>query len=59
MAYVISEDCISCGACEPECPTKAIFQGDDTFEIIKEKCTSCGMCASVCPVDAPHEEVEP
>ncbi len=53
MAYVITDDCISCGACEPECPTEAITQGDTKYEIDPDKCSDCGTCASVCPVDAP------
>ena len=28
MAYVISDSCVSCGTCEPECPVGAISQGD-------------------------------
>ncbi|MDR1274142.1 MAG: 4Fe-4S binding protein [Odoribacteraceae bacterium] len=55
MAYVISDDCISCGACEAECPSGAIFMGDERYEIKADDCTSCGSCASVCPVDAPAE----
>ncbi|MDD5701977.1 MAG: 4Fe-4S binding protein [Dehalococcoidales bacterium] len=56
MAYKISEDCISCGACESECPNEAIKEGDTTFVIDPEKCTECGKCAEVCPVDAPKPE---
>lgn len=55
MAYVISDDCISCGACEPECPTGAIYMGDEHYEIKGDDCISCGACAGVCPVDAPKE----
>jgi ferredoxin len=55
MAYVINEDCIACGACEPECPEGAISAGD-IYVIDPEKCTDCGTCASVCPVDAPQPE---
>lgn len=53
MAYFISEDCISCGACEPECPVSCISEGD-IFVIDEDTCTDCGSCASVCPVDAPQ-----
>ena len=53
MAYVISDACISCGACEPECPTEAISAGDALYVIEADKCIDCGACASVCPVDAP------
>ena len=52
MAFLINDDCISCGACEPECPTNAISEGDDKFIIDAEPCTDCGACAEVCPVDA-------
>jgi ferredoxin len=59
MALKISDDCISCGACEPECPNNAISEGPDKYVIDPAKCTECvgfydePQCASVCPVDAP------
>ncbi len=52
MAYVISDDCVSCGTCEPECPVGAIAQGDGKYEIDPEACVECGTCASVCPMGA-------
>ena len=52
MAYVISDECISCGACEPECPVDAISEGDTKYEIDPDECIDCGACAEVCPVDA-------
>ncbi len=58
MAYKITEECISCGACEPECPNKAISEGQTTYVIDPAKCTECvgsfdsSRCAAVCPVDA-------
>ena len=52
MAYRITEECIACGTCEPECPVEAISEGDEIYEIDPELCTDCGACASVCPVDA-------
>jgi ferredoxin len=58
MAYYINEDCISCGACEPECPNTAISEGGTTYVINPDKCTECvgafesSRCAKVCPVDA-------
>ena len=58
MAYKITEDCISCGACEPECPNQAISEGDTTYKIDPGKCTECvgsydsSRCAEICPVDA-------
>ncbi|NLE19510.1 MAG: 4Fe-4S binding protein [Clostridiales bacterium] len=56
MAYKISDVCISCGACEPECPVSAISEGVDQFVIDASLCTDCGACADVCPVDAPAQE---
>ena len=56
MAYKISDDCISCGACEAECPGGAISAGDGKFVIDPEICISCGTCANVCPVGAPSQE---
>lgn len=52
MAYKITDDCIMCGACEPECPEGAISEGEDKYVIDPEMCTDCGSCAEVCPVDA-------
>nr|WP_122012001.1 4Fe-4S binding protein [Maliibacterium massiliense] len=56
MAYKISDECISCGACESECPVNAISQGDDHYQIDAETCIECGACADVCPVSAPAAE---
>ena len=56
MAYRISDDCISCGACEAECPVQAISQGDDKYVIDADACLDCGACAGVCPVEAPQAE---
>ena len=56
MAYRISTDCISCGACEVECPVGAISAGADKYEIDPSKCIDCGACAGVCPVGAPQAE---
>lgn len=56
MAYVISDECISCGACESECPAVAISEGDGKYVIDAAKCTDCGSCADVCPVGAPAKE---
>lgn len=58
MAYKISDECISCGACEPECKNDAISEGDSAYRIDPAKCTECvgwfknSKCAEVCPVDA-------
>jgi ferredoxin len=57
MATMITEECINCGACEPECPNQAISQGEDIFVIDPALCTECvgfhdeEACAAVCPVD--------
>ena len=57
MAMVIQEDCISCGACEPECANEAISQGDTIYLVDADKCTECvgafdtPKCVEVCPVD--------
>lgn len=56
MSYKISDECISCGACAPECPTDAITEGDNIYVIDPEKCIECGACADVCPVGAPALE---
>jgi ferredoxin len=58
MAYYITEECISCGACESECPNQAISEGDVIFIIDPNRCTECvgahesSQCTEVCPVDA-------
>jgi len=56
MAYVINDECISCGACEAACPLGAISAGDDKYVIDADTCISCGACADACPVGAPNEE---
>ena len=52
MAYKISSECVSCGACEGECPVEAISSGDSHFEINADTCIDCGACSESCPVDA-------
>jgi ferredoxin len=51
MAHKITEECISCGACEPECPDGAISEGDGIYVVDPDKCTDCASCVAVCPVD--------
>jgi ferredoxin len=52
MPYVITDECISCGACEPDCPSQAISEGDTIYVIDEAKCDSCGTCADNCPTGA-------
>ena len=63
MALIITDDCINCAVCEPECPNLAIYEGEDIFEIDPERCTECvghfsePQCQLVCPVDCiPQDE---
>ena len=53
VTFKISDECIMCGACAPECPTGAISEGDTKYVIDPDKCIDCGNCAEVCPVAAP------
>lgn len=52
MAYVISDDCTKCGACESVCPSEAISEGDAKYVIDPDACVDCGLCESECPVGA-------
>lgn len=57
MALYITDQCINCDVCEPECPNDAIYQGEFIYEIEADKCTECEghfaeeQCIVVCPVD--------
>ncbi len=57
MALKITDQCINCDVCEPECPNDAISQGAEIYEIDPDKCTECvghfdkPQCRDVCPVD--------
>lgn len=55
MAYVITDACIACGACQPECPVDCITDGD-IYEIDANSCIDCGSCAGVCPTGAAQPE---
>ncbi|MDR3051743.1 MAG: 4Fe-4S binding protein [Oscillospiraceae bacterium] len=54
MAYHITDECISCGACEAECPVQAIAEGEGKYVVNADVCIDCGACAGVCPVSAPE-----
>ena len=60
MALIITDECINCDVCEPECPNDAISQGEEIYEIAPGKCTECvghydrPQCQEVCPVDCIH-----
>ena len=57
MALLITDECINCDVCEPECPNGAISQGVEIYVIDPELCTECvghyetSQCVEVCPVD--------
>lgn len=56
MALKITERCINCDMCEPECPNQAISMGFETYEIDPNLCTECvgfydySTCQNVCPI---------
>ena len=52
MSHKITDACIACGTCVPECPVEAITDGDPVYKIDAAVCSDCGACASVCPADA-------
>ena len=51
MAHVISDECVSCGSCEGECPVGAISEGGK-YEIDADACVDCGACEAACPTGA-------
>ncbi|MDO6682134.1 MULTISPECIES: YfhL family 4Fe-4S dicluster ferredoxin [unclassified Oceanobacter] len=57
MSLIITDECINCDVCEPECPNEAISAGEEIYEIDPGKCTECvghydePQCQLVCPVD--------
>jgi ferredoxin len=70
MSLLITEECINCDVCEPECPNKAIYQGAEIYEINPDLCTECvghfdePQCQIVCPVacidiDSSKAETQP
>jgi len=66
MSLIITDDCINCDVCEPECPNAAISQGEEIYVIDPNLCTQCvghydePQCQQVCPVDCiPLDEAHP
>ena len=66
MSLLITDECINCDVCEPECPNEAIYMGEEIYEIDRDKCTECvghydePQCVEVCPVDCiPKDEDNP
>ncbi|MGC4076824.1 MAG: YfhL family 4Fe-4S dicluster ferredoxin [Rubrivivax sp.] len=57
MALWITDECINCDVCEPECPNQAISMGEEHYEIDPRRCTECvghfdePQCVQVCPVE--------
>ena len=47
MAHVISDECVSCGTCEGECPVGAISEGDGKYEIDADACVDRGARGAV------------
>jgi ferredoxin len=52
MPYVVTSECILCGACESGCEVGAISEGDTQSNIDPEVCIECGACKINCPVSA-------
>jgi ferredoxin len=57
MALEIIESCTNCCACEPLCPSKAIYEAKPHFLIDQDKCTECAgdfevpQCGAICPIE--------
>ncbi len=64
MSLKITDDCINCDVCEPECPNEAISMGLEIYEIDPMKCTECvghfdePQCVEVCPVECIPKDPE-
>jgi ferredoxin len=57
MPYSVTEDCINCDACRPECPTESVAVGEETYVIDASTCVECvdyydtPKCVELCPID--------
>lgn len=70
MAYIINDNCLTCGLCQSKCPTAAIVSDRFNVKIDPDKCVECGVCASICrlggitvpgvvePVKEPHDTIK-
>lgn len=64
MALIITDECINCDVCEPECPNDAIYMGEEIYQIHPQLCTECkghfdeSQCVVVCPVECIHVDPE-
>jgi ferredoxin len=52
MPYVVTDECILCGACEAGCESEAITEGQNKMIIDKNVCIECGTCERNCPSGA-------
>lgn len=52
MPYVVTDECILCGACVVGCESEAITEGEMQAHIDIEICVECGTCERNCPSDA-------
>ena len=63
MALRITDECINCDVCEPQCPNTAISMGPEHYDIDPSRCTECvghfdePQCQVFCPVEC--IEVDP
>jgi len=64
VALMITDECINCDVCEPECPNQAISQGVEIYVIDPLRCTECvghfdtPQCVAVCPVECIPKDPE-
>lgn len=54
MAHIITDECVSCGACAGTCPVEAISEGEGKYVVDPDVCIDCGACEDVCPTGAIH-----